>query len=483
MHQIRDDGHKQTLFAEEVIGSYLTSLPNLKPGKAAFLLRRVFDGALVQTMSREKLISIARRIQPTLSHIRSSSYRQVWRQEGEEQVVSSEDLSDICSLHLRIACEASSATFELVEQTLDNKGDIQISTIVQLANSALVFWYLYQVDCALTYTDFPKKYWQIIHKLFSFVCELKLQDYPVIPIHERVFAPLEALYKRILLLDIINPSRFSRREVLILDRLLLSWGQYIHLHHGFKQADQFSLDLQSATGLQYINMKHRLSATMGVDVNGLARLLSGWDHYTNGEESRQLILGDVALSQACLHKLLQTFSQKPIRRYRRIEQSGGAILVQKNILTSKMEMDEWLISNTSAQGYCLEKIISDSDNVAVGQLIQLQEQASIADLSKWNVGVIRWVQRTANHHLKIGIQLLSPQATRVKVSAKQQPTYGLWLPKNEMLGQVESVITGHQYKKGDTVKVKNKQTQYQVKLVNLISQGLGFQQFACQRVT
>ncbi len=459
----------------EIVSSYLTSLSKTQPGKAAVMLLRVFEDLTMHAINSEKWLTISKKVIPTLNRIRSSSYQNIWR--AENGSANDYDLTEVSKLHLRLAVDSAKATFDLVEN--DHQAE-SMDTFIQLASSALVYWYLYRFDLALNYKPTVGENWKTINKLFSHIQRLGLENYPVMPMHERGFSTLGELYKRILILDVINPLRFSRRELLILDRLLLPWSKLLTINEKMQKDDNFILNTTAMRGLVHSTIQERLSGGMGINVTQLVALLSCWRDYAGKDKNKRISLGDVELSQECIDKIVTILQEKPERKFRRVE-LNGEIYVKTHLLSGAPDQTQWKLVNTSAQGYCLEIPESMHAKMAVGQLLQLNEDIHESPES-WSIGVVRWVRQIDSSHTHIGIQLLAPDAETITIKSKHDAgDHALLLPENLVLGYTSSVIVKEKsHYSGDVVTIANDDTEKSVRLLRLVSQGKDFQQFACQ---
>jgi len=119
----------------------------------------------------------------------------------------------------------------------------------------------------------------------------------------------------------------------------------------------------------------------------------------------------------------------------------------------------WKMLNISAGGYC---ILWDQDTpnpAQVGEIVGIQE-SSQGGTQSWNVGMVRWIEYQPDKGLKMGVQVIAPNALAVTTCpfGRNQPETekNLQLPELSVLDQPASLITptGH-HKIGDRLIVDN----------------------------
>ncbi len=105
----------------------------------------------------------------------------------------------------------------------------------------------------------------------------------------------------------------------------------------------------------------------------------------------------------------------------------------------------WTIINESAGGYCLEYRRGNSAKSQVGELIGIRRKTS--NTWKWGIGVIRWMKFSSSRTLRLGVEMLNPDAAAVGIrsrgshakTAAWQRT--LMLPEIPAIRQAASLIT------------------------------------------
>lgn len=106
-------------------------------------------------------------------------------------------------------------------------------------------------------------------------------------------------------------------------------------------------------------------------------------------------------------------------------------------------IQQWVMTNLSAGGYCLMWNKNMESQAQVGELIGIHEQKN--NVSHWSLGVIRWLRCRNDSGVEIGIQILAPEAKPVQLkperSASADYFKGFLLPEINILKQPQSVIT------------------------------------------
>jgi hypothetical protein len=124
----------------------------------------------------------------------------------------------------------------------------------------------------------------------------------------------------------------------------------------------------------------------------------------------------------------------------------------------KYTAERWKTINVSAGGYCL---LWDSDRPSpaqVGELIGIRD-TNVGENQTWNIGVVRWMQYSEGEGLKLGIQILAPNAlpimTRtinIGANKKVKPHNSLVLSGVKSLEQPATLLTPTiHYNVGDTL--------------------------------
>lgn len=140
--------------------------------------------------------------------------------------------------------------------------------------------------------------------------------------------------------------------------------------------------------------------------------------------------------------------------------------------------------NVSAGGYCLLWDHDRSSNAQVGELVGLRE-TSHHDDGSWRIGVVRWMQYVRDKGVKIGIEILSPNASPIytrtlkRNSRTNLQEYScLSLPEIRTMHQPASLLTPTlHYKVGDALIVNDHGKLSNVQLTRLIENSGNFLRF------
>lgn len=121
---------------------------------------------------------------------------------------------------------------------------------------------------------------------------------------------------------------------------------------------------------------------------------------------------------------------------------------QPGTTPAPVRLDNWVIINESATGYCLEYADDDNTLAQVGELVGIRRRLSNSGW-KWGIGVIRWMKFSANRQLQLGIQMLNPDAAAIGLRPALNPgdrqaefQRTLLLPEIPAIKQPATLITG-----------------------------------------
>lgn len=141
------------------------------------------------------------------------------------------------------------------------------------------------------------------------------------------------------------------------------------------------------------------------------------------------------------------------------------------------------ILNISPGGYCLKLDGALPKQTQTDEIIGLMELDDGGGCS-WNIGTIRWLQRSTDNQLSAGIQLISPNAKSVSTTLKANSdrSYAshrsLLLPSLSHIGQPASIITPIlPYEVGSVVKMKLDDKRIDIQLEELLQAGRSYSRF------
>lgn len=107
-------------------------------------------------------------------------------------------------------------------------------------------------------------------------------------------------------------------------------------------------------------------------------------------------------------------------------------------------VDDWVILNESANGYCIERLNGVNATVQVGELIGIK-RAINGNSWKWGIGAIRWMRFGDNNNLQVGIEMMNPDAAAIglrSTSGNDNYQRTLMLPALSAINQPATLITG-----------------------------------------
>ena len=126
--------------------------------------------------------------------------------------------------------------------------------------------------------------------------------------------------------------------------------------------------------------------------------------------------------------------------------------------------------NESAGGYCLDWSGEQIPKIHVGELIGVQSAMSA---NQFGVGMVRWMRRTSDERLQVGVQMIAPNAISVTAHLEQDkqasPQDCLLLPEVGTSGQPTSFICpSYPFKLGNHLEVNEGENLREIKLTRLL---------------
>ncbi|MCU7851950.1 MAG: hypothetical protein KZQ80_07035 [Candidatus Thiodiazotropha sp. (ex Monitilora ramsayi)] len=135
--------------------------------------------------------------------------------------------------------------------------------------------------------------------------------------------------------------------------------------------------------------------------------------------------------------------------------------------------------NESAGGYCLDWKGEQIPKIQVGELIGVQSAMSA---NQFGVGMVRWMRRTRDDSLQVGVQMVAPNAmavnARLESNKKDEPQECLLLPEVGTSGQPTSFIcSSYPFKLGHELIVNEGENLREIKLTRLLEASGAVSQF------
>jgi hypothetical protein len=126
--------------------------------------------------------------------------------------------------------------------------------------------------------------------------------------------------------------------------------------------------------------------------------------------------------------------------------------------------------NESAGGYCLDWSGEHIPKIQVGELIGVQSAMSA---NQFGVGMVRWMRRTADDRLQVGVQMIAPNAisvtARLEQDKKAESHDCLLLPEVGTSGQPTSFICPtYPFSLGNQLEVNEGENLREIKLTRLL---------------
>ena len=146
----------------------------------------------------------------------------------------------------------------------------------------------------------------------------------------------------------------------------------------------------------------------------------------------------------------------------------------------KYRVDDWVILNESANGYCIERLQGENTSVQVGELIGIKRGMN-GHSWKWGIGVIRWMRFSDKSNLQVGIEMMNPDAAAIglrSTSGKDHFQRTLMLPALSAINQPATLITGPvPWREGNRVTLKILGKEMPITLTKTIQNTGHFAQF------
>ena len=117
---------------------------------------------------------------------------------------------------------------------------------------------------------------------------------------------------------------------------------------------------------------------------------------------------------------------------------------QQELQKPHYRVDDWVILNESANGYCIERVQGDNATVQVGELIGIKRGHN-SHSWKWGIGVIRWMKFSTDNNLQMGIEMMNPDAAALGLrptASRDNYQRTLMLPELSAINQPATLITG-----------------------------------------
>lgn len=349
-------------------------------------------------------------------------------------------------------------------------------------------------------------------------------------------------YKQLLLMELANPYHLYRGEAAIVYEALDRWAQYAELYitdgsveptalfycqldtelppqHMSKQSplEGENIRLLNLTRLAAV-LENELEQESADDLHNpftseqyrdtLQRLLIAWKIRTSRyyprirasatvdisvglSDTGQMISGKGARATTTSAELPQSdfYSELAIVPITDDLSSPGSSLLAprmpENIpgmppSTPAARQQAWTLKtiNAGAGGYCLFWDQEDDVHAVVGELIGICDRPDDPQAA-WSIGIVRWMQYLKGKGIKLGIQLLAPEATPGNLQyAPSSSCHCLLLPEVRDTHQPPSLITScNTLKSGDSATLYLGQKGVAIKVTRLLERSHNLSRF------
>ncbi|WP_283147935.1 hypothetical protein [Silvimonas soli] len=305
----------------------------------------------------------------------------------------------------------------------------QVPQLVQLI--MLLFYRAFQLDCRMAMPP-ATGMWRELHQLFQLVAQSRQLDEPK---EEELGPPVGVLYKRIVLLSLADPLRFSTIELEKVIEIIDNYAPAAHFqpvaqHAGSGGFFLTRLDTDEPPSYYGANLPgDHTGPAMLIDTielgKKLHRMLQGLETKAPGVPDRVKI----QFWMDILRRLLKQWSIAPRRMFQRIPKAATVHLCVglRNVAACAHDMEvplppsqleqagisvepspqAWEVQDESPGGYALSKREAPPERLRVGELVSVKPQDAGAN---WMYAAVRWIQQSVDGALEIGVQIFSARA-------------------------------------------------------------------------
>ena len=225
----------------------------------------------------------------------------------------------------------------------------------------------------------------------------------------------------------------------LLKRLLIAWGLMSkrHFPRSSKQ-EKVKVTLGLSATHDFISKRNKKKVAPADD-----KSKTNFDNVANFESSGVFDLNE---EQPDVWNMVYPNSETVNYEFPGQEQKKELTQIKTNDEKAKPKyrVDNWVILNESANGYCIERLDGENTTVQVGELIGIKRGAN-GHSWKWGIGVIRWMKFSEQNNLQVGIEMMNPDAAAIGLrssSGRDQFQRTLMLPALSAINQPATLITG-----------------------------------------
>lgn len=313
-------------------------------------------------------------------------------------------------------------------------GSVNKMVPVYMVRVLEAYWQLYLV-CSRLYTALPEGVWSELHQMFWHAADGRYMDEPNSPPSPTI----SILYKRFLLLALVDPQRFAPSEFERVLDIIISYGHHAHFCTPDKlqtAAGYFLVELDRDQPPRYVGKREERTiheSAILLDTNDLSRTLHRLELAAEAKKVEPGYREKMQEKLELIRRTMMQWSIAPQRVFQRIPESGlvdvllnlgevvsklrgtvaPEISADANLLVDeKKSYSRWQILNESPGGYAVRSVYVPDESVAAGHVVALKPSGT----KKWLVASVRWVQQAEDNCIEMGLQVLSAEPIPVALS-------------------------------------------------------------------
>ncbi|MBT5229915.1 MAG: hypothetical protein HOM11_06515 [Methylococcales bacterium] len=292
--------------APRKVSAWIQSLPVTNIGNTA---RDVFSAVTemnqldIPPINRVKAIELFR---PTINYI-IDNLEKHYLNVPFPLSVKARKVAHLCQ---KLNAEMSVSYKIVIEQLLQEKGDKFDKKMMAICLHRCTH-YLGRVvyQGALVYEPTPDNTWKELHRIYLFAEQYRLHALPVKDPEDKSKAPssLEEIYKRLLMLSLIDPHHLRQRETQEACQLFEQWSSKAHLvpiTEQNKTHEKYFINLWSDQPPSQTLMEGNLQLVRGIDISSVIQHLQA--HLNDSHDNSGLSSAKVAINQLTQRSLFQS---------------------------------------------------------------------------------------------------------------------------------------------------------------------------------
>lgn len=313
--------------------------------------------------------------------------------------------------------------------------------------------------------------WQLLHSALFTARRLGLEDFP----GPQGTPSIRRIYIGILLAAAAQPASFSARELEFISKFINDFTPTIDLLESppLDSEGIFWIDLDKDFPAHALIRRipppdarvlyFSCESIADIALKLRSELLQGVRAQTLGLPP----FADSSAGPSTLLRLNRLWGHPAKRRFSRRRQSYRANLCSgldnlwhlMKSMQSPGDQSEWMITNESPDGFSLMHMSGQTQNLRVGDIVALQALDDHTEaIPTWHVCIVRWAVSENPEHIELGLQIIAPRATAVKITHAQalgaanipalilpptpplRPTQSLVVPAGLLIENTRSII-------------------------------------------